>query len=87
MTFETQKELDITTVDGKSDLSAVQPTDYLAIGPGDGRAILLSAGEHLTADRTPVAEAPDGVTQRLDGNQVIKLGGEVLAIAPPLAKK
>lgn len=69
----------ITTIDGAPDLSAIQANELVSVQPDGARAILLPAGQVLTADRTPIAEAPDGATPRLDGEHVIKLGGEVIA--------
>lgn len=77
-----QPGLEITTVDGSSDLSHVEPTDHVVAKAGpDARGVLLSAGTALTADKQPLATAEDGSVPLLDSSHAVKLGGEVLAIA------
>lgn len=74
----------LTTIDGGTDFSGLQPGDpVVSHGLRTGRSIIIDAGIGLTAERTPVSEAPDGATERLDRNYVTKLGGRVLGVSVP----
>lgn len=86
MSEKQKTHIDINTVNGDPDLSSVEATDYVSFKPEGARGILLPAGQVLTSDRTPISEAPDGSIPRLDGAHVIKLGGEVIAVAESQAK-
>lgn len=70
----------ITTLDGSTNFEGLSPEDSVLTGSGS-RKVLLPAGLMLTNERLPISEAPDGAHLLLGGGQLIKLGGEVLAVA------
>jgi hypothetical protein len=80
MTIE-NKMPKIKTIDGSTDLSNVGPDDYVSFqGQNSKRAILFPAGQVLDANRTPINEVEDGSFENLNGDTVVKLGGEIIAI-------
>lgn len=68
--------------DGSTNFEGVSPDDLVAVKPArpGSRGILMSAGLILNSDRQPIGPE-DGAHTRLDGGQLIKLGGVVIASA------
>lgn len=78
----------IFTLGGSPDLSKVEPDEMVLVqGARDSRAIEFPAGKVLDMDRNPIHDAPDGATRRLDGADVIKLLGVVIAVSDPSSDK
>ena len=75
------KGFTIVTVEGSTDLSQVMPDDLVLFRTESNlKGLSFRAGEILTEGRTPIHEAKDGSTRRLDGAYVAKLGGEVMGV-------
>ena len=72
---------EVVTVDGGTDLSAVDPKDLVALRAPGRRDILFPAGLLLDENHTPIDPTKDGATTTLDGGSVTTLGGEVIAVS------
>ncbi len=76
------KNFEMTTLKGNSDLSQVEVGDHVQFHRGEGqRAIIFPADKVLTSDRQSLHEASDGSSELLDGSYAVKLGGAVIGLS------
>lgn len=71
-------EKKFTRPDGDPDLNNVQPGDMVVV-EGARRQVQFDAGQVLNTDREPIANAPDGSSEQLDGGRILMFGGEIIA--------